>query len=139
MNGGDVVSRLLLKNHDSNVTKIILAESVAAIESAHNAGILVKDIHYANFLINNDGHIVISDFGFSTKIKDNQDTSYDWSMLYAEIPSLILLQSTENCTEIELQMQEYMFAMTDEQISGKLNLICKKKCMKNFIFKGENF
>lgn len=117
MGGGDVLSRLIAKKPDRATAKIILAESVVAVETVHSAGIKIEDLHYGNFLIDNEGHIVISDFGFSTPLKDDKDSFLDWNMLYGETTHLF--HQLKDRFEIDFKIQEFLANMTDAQVPGK--------------------
>ena len=44
-------------------TKFYLAELIEAIEFAHKNDIIFRDLKPRNILLNNDGHLIISDFG----------------------------------------------------------------------------
>ena len=43
--------------------RFYLAEMVQAIEFLHNHNILHRDLKPENVLLNNDGHVAITDFG----------------------------------------------------------------------------
>ncbi|KAF5841276.1 kinase-like domain-containing protein, partial [Dunaliella salina] len=66
LNGGDCYS--LLRNLgalDEEVSRLYIAETVLALEYCHAQGIIHRDMKPDNMLINNSGHIKLTDFGLS--------------------------------------------------------------------------
>lgn len=61
--------------------KIALAEIVCAIEALHKADILHGDISFKNTLIASDGHLVLTDFGFSDDLSGYKLFNPDWKGL----------------------------------------------------------
>ena len=66
LGGGDLMTLLIRKNVLSEVeSKFYIAECILAIESIHKMNYIHRDIKPDNILIDNKGHIKISDFGLS--------------------------------------------------------------------------
>ena len=64
--GGDLMSLLMQRNILSeNETKFYIAELILAVESVHNLNCIHRDLKPDNILVNNEGHIQLSDFGLS--------------------------------------------------------------------------
>ncbi|CAE6254651.1 unnamed protein product [Arabidopsis arenosa] len=66
LNGGDLFS--LLRNLgclDEDMARIYIAEVVLALEYLHSVNIIHRDLKPDNLLINQDGHIKLTDFGLS--------------------------------------------------------------------------
>lgn len=54
-----------------HVAKFYAAEVVLALEYLHNRGIVYRDLKPENLLLDSNGHIRITDFGFAKLIPDN--------------------------------------------------------------------
>ncbi|XP_013642173.1 probable serine/threonine protein kinase IRE [Brassica napus] len=83
LNGGDLFS--LLKNLgclDEDMARIYIAEVVLALEYLHSVNIIHRDLKPDNLLINQDGHIKLTDFGLSKVglINSTDDLSGDASL-----------------------------------------------------------
>lgn len=66
LGGGDLMTLLIRKNILSEAeAKFYIAECILAIESIHKMNYIHRDIKPDNILIDNKGHIKISDFGLS--------------------------------------------------------------------------
>ncbi|GAV90923.1 Pkinase domain-containing protein [Cephalotus follicularis] len=66
INGGDLYS--LLRNLgclDEDMARIYMAEVVLALEYLHSLNVIHRDLKPDNFLISQDGHIKLTDFGLS--------------------------------------------------------------------------
>lgn len=63
--GGHIENRLNVERPDASTTKRILSELVVAVESLHNAHIHHGDLGYKNILIDNKGHLLLTDFSLS--------------------------------------------------------------------------
>ncbi|CDY30714.1 BnaA02g33360D [Brassica napus] len=83
LNGGDLFS--LLRNLgclDEDMARIYIAEVVLALEYLHSVNIIHRDLKPDNLLINQDGHIKLTDFGLSKVglINSTDDLSVDASL-----------------------------------------------------------
>ncbi|KFK27959.1 hypothetical protein AALP_AA8G453600 [Arabis alpina] len=83
LNGGDLFS--LLRNLgclDEDMARIYIAEVVLALEYLHSVPIIHRDLKPDNLLINQDGHIKLTDFGLSKVglINSTDDLSGDSSL-----------------------------------------------------------
>ncbi|RKO98100.1 hypothetical protein CXG81DRAFT_567, partial [Caulochytrium protostelioides] len=77
MGGGDLLGLLIKKNiFEEEFAKFYTAEMVLAIEEAHNLGIIHRDIKPDNFLFDNQGHLMLSDFGLATNLSWAHDSNY---------------------------------------------------------------
>ncbi|CAH8391712.1 unnamed protein product [Eruca vesicaria subsp. sativa] len=66
LNGGDLFSLLgNLGCLDEDMARIYIAEVVLALEYLHSVNIIHRDLKPDNLLINQDGHIKLTDFGLS--------------------------------------------------------------------------
>ncbi|XP_017966167.1 cAMP-dependent protein kinase catalytic subunit 3, partial [Drosophila navojoa] len=54
----------------SQTSNFFAAEIVSALEYLHSLQIIYRDLKPENLLINRDGHIKITDFGFAKKLRD---------------------------------------------------------------------
>ncbi|KAG6746373.1 hypothetical protein POTOM_050913 [Populus tomentosa] len=66
LNGGDLYS--LLRNLgclDEDMARMYIAEVVLALEYLHSSNVIHRDLKPDNLLINQDGHIKLTDFGLS--------------------------------------------------------------------------
>jgi serine/threonine kinase 38 len=66
LGGGDLMTLLIRKNILTEAeSRFYIAECILAIESIHKMNYIHRDIKPDNILIDNEGHIKISDFGLS--------------------------------------------------------------------------
>jgi serine/threonine protein kinase len=64
--GGDLASLLrALNSFDVSMARRYVAEIVLALEYLHSIGIVHRDLKPDNILINDDGHLKLTDFGLS--------------------------------------------------------------------------
>lgn len=69
--GGEVFSHLRKAGRFTNdVAKIYAAEIVLALEALHSRDIVYRDLKPENLLLDERGHIKITDFGFAKKVVD---------------------------------------------------------------------
>ena len=66
--GGDL-SKLLDKvdSLSEDVAKIYVAEILLALEALHKHNIIFRDLKPANVLIDEDGHVALTDFGLANE------------------------------------------------------------------------
>ncbi|CAO3630653.1 unnamed protein product [Cunninghamella blakesleeana] len=75
--GGDLMTMLIKYDTFSEpVTRFYIAEIVLALETIHNLGYIHRDIKPDNILIDQAGHIKLSDFGLSTGFRKTHDSQY---------------------------------------------------------------
>jgi len=69
--GGELFSHLRKAGRFTNeVTRFYAAEIVSAIEYMHGFDIVYRDLKPENLLLDNTGHIKITDFGFAKRVED---------------------------------------------------------------------
>ncbi|KAG0247905.1 hypothetical protein BG011_000759 [Mortierella polycephala] len=69
--GGELFSHLRKAGRFTNdMTRFYAAEIVLAIEYLHSRDIIYRDLKPENLLLDNAGHIKITDFGFSKRVED---------------------------------------------------------------------
>jgi serine/threonine protein kinase len=71
---GDLHTLLLSKGSPRNVVRFYMAELLIAIERTHAKRIVHRDIKPENLFIDNDGHIVLGDFGIARKLRLGENT-----------------------------------------------------------------
>ncbi|KAI9300415.1 kinase-like domain-containing protein [Cunninghamella echinulata] len=69
--GGELFTHLRRAGRFTNdMTRFYASEIVLAIEYLHNKNIIYRDLKPENLLIDNQGHIKITDFGFAKTVRD---------------------------------------------------------------------
>ncbi|KAI9193444.1 camp-dependent protein kinase [Polychytrium aggregatum] len=69
--GGELFSHLRKAGRFSNdMTRFYTAEIILAIEYMHSLDIIYRDLKPENLLLDDKGHIKITDFGFAKKVED---------------------------------------------------------------------
>ena len=75
--GGDLMTMLIkYDTFSEDVTRFYMGECVLAIEAIHRLGFIHRDIKPDNILIDERGHIKLSDFGLSTGFHKTHDSAY---------------------------------------------------------------
>lgn len=60
---------------DEQRTKFYAAEIVLGLEALHKEGYVHRDLKFANVLIDDKGHVKLSDFGLAIKLGENEKAS----------------------------------------------------------------
>jgi serine/threonine kinase 38 len=68
-----LINREILSNEE---TQFYIAESLIAIDSIHQLGFIHRDIKPDNLLLDDRGHIKLSDFGLCTGLKRAHTTDF---------------------------------------------------------------
>lgn len=100
---------------DRATAKLILAETVDALEKLHKANISFFDVHYENILIDSKGHLLLSDFMFSKQLTSNKDSSYDWRKLKSGNDFLFPKKDRDENVH---SLNKLLRKMTDDRILG---------------------
>jgi len=79
LNGGDMFFHISAQKKFSEArTRLYLAEIILALEFLHANGVIYRDLKPENVLLDNDGHVRLTDFGMA-KIKLHEaQTSYSF-------------------------------------------------------------
>ncbi len=73
---GDILKKE--KRFSEEVARIYIAEILLAIEYLHSEGIIYRDLKPDNIIVDEDGHIKLTDFGLSKEGVDDQYNSYSF-------------------------------------------------------------
>eukprot|EP01129_Flabellula_baltica_P006643 TRINITY_DN2503_c0_g1_i1.p1 TRINITY_DN2503_c0_g1~~TRINITY_DN2503_c0_g1_i1.p1 ORF type:complete len:496 (+),score=97.24 TRINITY_DN2503_c0_g1_i1:24-1511(+) len=75
VNGGELFHHLELADRfDDDRTRFYAAEIILAIEYLHRKGVLYRDLKPENVLLNANGHVVLTDFGLSKELAEDEST-----------------------------------------------------------------
>ncbi|XP_033628770.1 ribosomal protein S6 kinase alpha-5-like [Asterias rubens] len=75
VNGGELFTHLYQRESFSEAeVRIYIGEIILALEHLHKLGIIYRDIKLENILLDQEGHIVLTDFGLSKEFLPNTDT-----------------------------------------------------------------
>lgn len=90
-----------------------------AVAKVHSVGVLHHDLGFQNILIDNDGHLILTDFGDSERFSDDDASNEDWNSLcnrcYELFPNPIYDKKQKSVIEM-------LKTMTDSQLSGNASL-----------------
>ncbi|XP_050311724.1 ribosomal protein S6 kinase alpha-5-like isoform X2 [Anthonomus grandis grandis] len=79
--GGELFTHLYQRDHfTENEVRIYIGEIVLALEKLHGLGIIYRDIKLENILVDEKGHIVLTDFGLSKELSraDGDQRAYSF-------------------------------------------------------------
>lgn len=119
LTAGDVLIRYETNQVNETTTKYVLAEVISIVEKLHKAGILHQDAVLQNFLINDDGHLVLTDFGASRLYSDDRSSHWDWKCIYF---SCVDLFPKESRNENQNNLLNKLKNMTDAQLPRNFEL-----------------
>lgn len=75
--GGDMMTLLIQKGiFEEDLARFYIAELACAIEYVHNVGFIHRDLKPDNILIDQHGHIKLTDFGLCTGLRWTHDRRY---------------------------------------------------------------
>nr|XP_020856045.1 ribosomal protein S6 kinase alpha-5 isoform X2 [Phascolarctos cinereus] len=80
INGGELFTHLSQRERfTENEVQIYIGEIVLALEHLHKLGIIYRDIKLENILLDNNGHVVLTDFGLSKEfVADETERAYSF-------------------------------------------------------------
>ncbi|XP_063901409.1 cAMP-dependent protein kinase catalytic subunit 1-like, partial [Zophobas morio] len=71
INGGEMFTHIHKNKYFSHsIARFFAAEIVLALEYLHNLDIIYRDLKPENLLIDSQGHVRVTDFGFAKRVKD---------------------------------------------------------------------
>lgn len=100
---------------DTVTTKKVLAEAISIIEKLHKAGILHQDAVLLNFLIDDEGHLVLTDFGASKLYSDDKSSHWDWKCIHFTCVDVF---PEENRDVNQINLLNLLKNMTDAKLPG---------------------
>lgn len=136
--GGSLYSRVSTKAPDVLTAKLILAEIVIAVEELHRLNIIHGDLNTKNIVIDGDGHLILTDFGFAEKHPDEEwpsKSKRDWEYLSSICYSMFCRLKRD---EIMQSLIHMLRNMTDIQLPGKWVIQNDNKTFELFSFDLEN-
>ncbi|XP_018323362.1 ribosomal protein S6 kinase alpha-5 isoform X2 [Agrilus planipennis] len=72
--GGELFTHLYQREHfTEDEVRIYIGEIILALEHLHKLGIIYRDIKLENILLDDSGHIVLTDFGLSKELSRDQE------------------------------------------------------------------
>jgi serum/glucocorticoid-regulated kinase 2 len=75
MKGGELFQHLkIAKRFEEERAKFYVAEILLALEYLHNLGVIYRDLKPENVLIDDDGHICLTDFGMAKQLRKGELT-----------------------------------------------------------------
>ncbi|XP_050517014.1 ribosomal protein S6 kinase alpha-5-like isoform X1 [Diabrotica virgifera virgifera] len=79
--GGELFTHLYQRDHfTEDEVRIYIGEIILALEHLHTLGIIYRDIKLENILVDETGHIVLTDFGLSKELprEDSKQRAYSF-------------------------------------------------------------
>ncbi|GJQ67775.1 JIL-1 [Trypoxylus dichotomus] len=78
--GGELFTHLYQREHfTEDEVRIYIGEIILALEHLHNLGIIYRDIKLENILVDENGHVVLTDFGLSKELPRSGDSERAYS------------------------------------------------------------
>ncbi|KAL6449536.1 CBK1 Serine/threonine-protein kinase CBK1 [Candida maltosa Xu316] len=114
--GGDLMTMLIRwQVFTEDITRFYMAECVLAIEAIHKLGFIHRDIKPDNILIDNRGHVKLSDFGLSTGFHKTHDSNYYKKLLEKEPASSHLQPNQLTSSRNSMMVDAIHLTMSNRQ------------------------
>uniref|UniRef100_A0A8D3CGS9 non-specific serine/threonine protein kinase n=1 Tax=Scophthalmus maximus TaxID=52904 RepID=A0A8D3CGS9_SCOMX len=80
VSGGEMFTHLYQRDHfPEEAVRIYIGEIILALEHLHKLGIVYRDIKLENILLDNEGHVVLTDFGLSKEfLEEEKERTYSF-------------------------------------------------------------
>uniref|UniRef100_A0A0N5AVM8 Ribosomal protein S6 kinase n=1 Tax=Syphacia muris TaxID=451379 RepID=A0A0N5AVM8_9BILA len=73
VSGGELFTHLCNRGcFETRTAQFLIAELVAAVDSVHKRNVVYRDLKLENILLDNDGHIKLTDFGLSKELSKDE-------------------------------------------------------------------
>lgn len=99
--------------------KLILAEIITAVETMHKAKIVHGDVSRFNILVDTEGHVVLTDFGWAHWKSGASNELSDWER-FPRVCSFLFSKQFQDENEDFIKKFNHL---KDKQLPGKSSLI----------------